>query len=154
MLIGIFEKRQIFVAKKHKIGFMSKYFTINELTRSDKARQHGIENIPSQVVALKLQQLIERVLDPLRELWGAPLLITSGYRCTRLNRIVGGAENSQHIVGEAADLTAGSRADNRALYEMAVRSSIPYDQIILEKGGVWIHISYRRNHPRRQNLEL
>ena len=137
-----------------KIGFMSKYFTVNELTRSDKARQNGIENIPSQVVTLKLQQLIERVLDPLRELWGAPLLITSGYRCTQLNRLVCGAENSQHIVGEAADLTAGSRTENRALYEMAVRSSIPYDQIILEKGGAWIHISYRRNHPRRQNLEL
>ncbi|MBR6495990.1 MAG: peptidase M15 [Rikenellaceae bacterium] len=133
---------------------MSKYFTVNELTRSDKARQNGLKNIPSQVVTLKLQQLIERVLDPLRELWGAPLLITSGYRCTQLNRIVGGVANSQHIAGEAADLTAGSRAENRALYEMAVRSKIPYDQIILEKGGLWIHISYRRNQPRRQHLEL
>ena len=133
---------------------MSKYFTINELTRSDLARQNGIENIPSQVVALKLQQLIEQVLDPLRELWGKPLRVTSGYRCTRLNRLAGGVDNSQHIVGEAADLTAGSRAENRALYEMAVRSKIPYDQIILEKGGLWIHISYRRNNPRRQHLEL
>ena len=137
-----------------KIGFMSKYFTVNELTRSDKARQNGIKNIPSQVVTLKLQQLIERVLDPLRELWGAPLLITSGYRCTQLNRLVCGAENSQHIVGEAADLTAGSTVQNRKLYEMALHSTIPYDQIILEKVGAWIHISYRRNHPRRQNLEL
>ena len=133
---------------------MSKYFTVNELTRSDTARQNGIENIPSQVVALKLQQLIEQVLDPLRELWGKPLHVTSGYRCTRLNRLAGGVDNSQHIVGEAADLTAGSRAENRALYEMAVRSKIPYDQIILEKGGLWIHISYRRNNPRRQHLEL
>ena len=133
---------------------MSKYFTINELTRSDLARQNGIENIPSQVVALKLQQLIELVLDPLRELWGKPLHVTSGYRCTRLNRLAGGVDNSQHIVGEAADLTAGSRAENRALYEMAVRSKIPYDQIILEKGGLWIHISHRRNNPRRQHLEL
>ena len=132
----------------------SKYFTVNELTRSDVARQNGIENIPSQVVTLKLQQLIEQVLDPLRELWSKPLLITSGYRCTQLNRIVGGVANSQHIAGEAADLTAGSRAENRALYEMAVRSKIPYDQIILEKGGLWIHISYRRNQPRRQHLEL
>ena len=133
---------------------MSKYFTINELTRSDLARQNGIENIPSQVAALKLQQLIEQVLDPLRELWGKPLRVTSGYRCTRLNRLAGGVDNSQHIVGEAADLTAGSRTENRALYEMAVRSKIPYDQIILEKGGLWIHISYRRNNPRRQHLEL
>ena len=133
---------------------MSKYFTINELTRSDLARQNGIENIPSQVAALKLQQLIEQVLDPLRELWGKPLRVTSGYRCTRLNRLAGGVDNSQHIVGEAADLTAGSRTENRALYEMAVCSKIPYDQIILEKGGLWIHISYRRNNPRRQHLEL
>ena len=133
---------------------MTKYFTINELIRSDTARRNGIDNIPSQVVTLRLGQLIEKVLNPLRELWGAPIIITSGYRSTLLNDMVGGAKNSQHITGNAADLTTGSRKDNRRLFEMVRSSNIPFDQLILENGGEWIHISYRQHHPRKQTLKL
>ncbi len=133
---------------------MSKYFTIYELTRSDTALRHGIKNIPSQIATLRLKQLIEIVLDPLRELWGAPITITSGYRSPKLNSLVGGVKNSQHITGNAADLTAGSVNENKRLFELIRHSDIPFDQLILEKGGKWIHISYRRHQPRKQTLKL
>ena len=117
-----------------------KHFTIAELTDSTTARQNGIDNTPPESAVKALQALVERVLDPLREAWGKPITVNSGYRCAELNRKVGGAEQSQHLRGEAADITAGSRADNRKLYELLRRLSLPLDQAINERGYKWIHV--------------
>ncbi|MGN1237556.1 MAG: D-Ala-D-Ala carboxypeptidase family metallohydrolase [Muribaculaceae bacterium] len=132
-----------------------KHFTIAELTDSTTARQNGIDNTPPESAVKALQALVERVLDPLREAWGKPITVNSGYRCAELNRKVGGAEQSQHLRGEAADITAGSRADNRKLYELLRRLSLPLDQAINERGYKWIHVSYTtRRHNRRQYLSI
>ena len=82
-----------------------KYFTIEEMTKSSTAKAKDIDNTPSQEILVKLQKLIEAILDPLREWYGKPIKVNSGYRCEALNKAVGSkANNSQHLYGEAADI--------------------------------------------------
>ena len=75
-----------------------KYFTMNELCASATARRLGISNEPDKWQEENLRRLVDHVLDPLREAWGAPVIVTSGYRCPRLNAAVGGARRSQHTL--------------------------------------------------------
>lgn len=126
-----------------------KYFTIEELTRSTTARLRGIDNTPSQQVIDNLNALVDNVLDPLREAWGKPLHVNSGYRCRALNKAVGGVPASQHMRGEAADITAGSKDANRELYSLLRQLNLPVDQAINEKDFSWIHVSYGPRHRRR-----
>ena len=136
-----------------------KYFSISELTKSNTATRLGIDNTPDAVVRYNLIALIENVLDPLREAWGAPIIVTSGYRCERLNKAVGGATNSQHRKGEAADIRtlSDSRADNMRLLRLLLRMKLPYDQVIAEYVDAqgrpdWIHVSYSRKKNRGSKL--
>ena len=121
-----------------------KYFTLKELTRSVTAKNKGIDNTPGEVEKNNLIALVENVLDPLREAWGQPIIITSGYRCPALNRAVGGSATSQHVKGEAADIRTVSDTveDNKALYELIKILNLPIDQCINEYGYDWIHVSY------------
>ena len=125
-----------------------KYFTIEELTRSTTTRLRGIDNTPSQQVIDNLNALVDNVLDPLREACGKPLHVNSGYRCRALNKAVGGVPASQHMRGEAADITAGSKDANRELYSLLKRLNLPVDQAINEKDFSWIHVSYGPRHRR------
>ena len=133
---------------------MAKYFDFNELIRSDIARSRSIDNTPPPQVAARLEVLAVRLLDPVRELWGAPLRVNSGYRCPALNRAVGGAATSGHMRGEAADITTGSREGNRRLFGMIVEKGLEFDQLIDEKGYSWLHISFREEGNRHQILHL
>lgn len=133
---------------------MMKYFTLGELTRSAMADARGIRNVCSLDEAENLKALVDNVLDPLREWYGKPVYVNSGYRCPQLNRAVGGAAGSQHMKGEAADITAGSPAENRRLFSY-IRKNLPFDQLIDESRYAWIHVSYRRDGGnRRQVLAL
>ena len=127
-----------------------KYFTIRELTRSATATAEKIDNTPSQAVVDKLTALIENVLDPLREAWGAPIIVTSGYRSPALNRAVKGAPTSQHVLGEAADIhtVSDTKEDNKKLYELIKKLKLPVDQCINEYDDNWIHVSYGPRHRR------
>ena len=133
-----------------------KYFTFDELTASATARRMGIPNIPSWRERENLRLLVENVLDPLREAWGKPVIVTSGYRCAMLNRIVGGAANSQHTTGMAADIRTltDTAADNRKLFDLALDLDLPFDQLIDEYGYDWVHISYSRYVTRKQVLHI
>lgn len=138
---------------------MAKYFTLHELTRSSVALAKGIDNTPPPDVKVKLTALMNNCLDPVRELWGKPITVNSGFRCPKLNEAVGGAVNSQHMKGEAADITTGSVDGNRKLFDMIVKSDIPFDQIISESGKnkipySWIHISYKPDSNRRNILHM
>ena len=94
------------------------------------------------------------MLDPLREWYGKPVTVNSGYRCPQLNRMVGGAASSQHLKGEAADITAGSKEENRKLFDY-IKSHLPFDQLIDEKNYSWVHVSYKRDgNNRKQILKL
>ena len=83
-----------------------KYFSLSEFSHSDTAVSLGIDNTVPWEYIPKIQHLVERVLDPIREHWGLPILVTSGYRCPELNEEVGGVEESWHMDGCAADITA------------------------------------------------
>ena len=115
------------------------YFTIEELCASDTARRRGIDNTPDAAKRQKLQTLIEQLLDPIRAAWGAPIVVNSGYRSPKLNAAVGGVSTSQHLRGEAADISVGTPAENKRLFDRIVslrdEGRIAFDQLIWEKGS-------------------
>lgn len=133
-----------------------KYFTMNELTASATAKRLGIPNVPSFRETENLRLLVENVLDPLREAWGAPIIVTSGFRSKMLNEMVGGAANSQHTTGMAADIRTLSDLpqDNERLFDLARRMDLPFDQLIDEYRYNWVHISYSRYSMRKQVLHI
>ena len=131
-----------------------KHFTVNELCRSVTAQRLGIDNRPPASAVCALQRLVEHVLDPLREAWGGPIHVNSGYRCPELNKAVGGTPYSQHQRGEAADITVGTRSGNRRLLALIKRLDLPVDQCIDEKGCRWIHVSHRTGHNRRLYMKF
>ena len=123
-----------------------KYFCIEELISSATALREGIDNRPSKCAYHLLHVLVDQLLDPIREAWGEPIVVSSGYRCKQLNALVGGVKNSHHILGCAADIIAGNRADHRKLFKMIQKMQqegrIKFTQLIWEGNGRWIHISY------------
>ena len=131
-----------------------RHFTIAELTRSATARRLGIDNTPPASAIRALTSLVDDVLDPLRDAWGGPIRVNSGYRCPELNKAVGGTPSSQHQHGEAADITVGSRSANRRLLALIKRLDLPVDQCIDEKGCRWIHVSHRRGRNRRMYMKF
>ena len=127
-----------------------KYFTYNELI----ATSHNVSNIPNTAARSNLHYLVVNVLDPVREMWGKPITVNSGYRSEKLNKLVGGASNSQHLYGQAADINVGSKEGNKKLFDMIVNSNIPFDQLIDEKNYQWLHISFDTIKNRKQILHL
>lgn len=131
-----------------------KYFTIEELCRSDTAKRLKIYNEPDDYIISNLIELTEQCLDKVRELWGNPIYVKSGYRSKQLNKAVNGVKNSHHLRGMAADITTGSKDTNKMLFKMIKESDIPFTQLINENDYSWIHISYDRNDLRYQILNL
>ena len=133
-----------------------KYFTIKEFERSGTAQLLGIDNrIPADLLP-NLETLVDNVLDPLREAYGKPITVTSGYRCDKLNRAVNGSEKSHHRKAQAGDIvgTPATKEENRKLFDLAQELSLPFTQLIDEHNYSWIHISYDPNDLRQQILHL
>lgn len=128
-----------------------KHFTIDELCRSDTARSRGIDNTPTEEVKRNLTELVANVLDPLREWYGKPIYVNSGYRCPALNKAVGGVASSQHLTGQAADIDVNDRAENRRLMKH-IEDNLDFDQLIWENGGAWVHVSYRADGKNRRQV--
>lgn len=131
-----------------------KYFTIRELIKSTTAIKRHIDNSPSKEIERSLTALVEKVLDPLREAYGKPIIVTSGYRCPKLNAIVGSTPSSQHVKGEAADIKSvqDTPEENKKLFDLIVKLKLPFDQLINEHNYDWVHVSYGARH-RRQKLK-
>lgn len=137
-----------------------KYFTFSEFSESETATRLGIDNkIPERAEA-HVVELVDLILDPLREAWGAPLVVTSGFRCKALNEAVGGVATSAHLEGWAADIVP-SKEDKRGIdafsafvVDWATEKDIAFDQILLEKSTYsrWVHIGVRslKGEQRRQ----
>ena len=123
-----------------------KYFTVKELCASATAQREGIDNTPTESAYHLLHVLVEQLLDPIREAWDEPIVVSSGYRCPELNALVGGATHSHHLLGCAADLIAGNRDDHRRLFrmiqQMQQKGRICFTQLIAEDNYRWLHISY------------
>lgn len=131
-----------------------RYFTINELCHSATGAKLGIDNTPPDAIKRNLIFLVSLVLDPLRDIYGKPIYVASGYRCPELNKAVGGAKNSQHLTGMAADIYV--KGESNAVLADIIRRQLPYDQLIYEKGTIrnpqWIHVSISRTNNRKQVL--
>ena len=131
---------------------MNNYFTNNELTDSETAKRLRIKNEPTKEQWINLFAIRDNVLNPLREKFGKPIRITSGFRSTELNKAVGGKSTSQHTKGEAVDITAINKADNKELFELC--KTLDFDQLLNEHDYSWIHVSYRKSGNRNQVLHI
>lgn len=134
-----------------------RYFTIGEFIRSDTAEKYGINNrLPSMKESDNIYRLVINVLDPLREAYGKPIHVSSGYRCPLLNALVGGSSTSDHMAGCAADIQGTPRTpeENRKLFSLIQELHLPFDQLIDEKGMSWVHVSHCAKGNRGQVLKL
>lgn len=127
-------------------------FTISELVRSDTAKQNGINNTPDINSLDNLLELIFYVLQPLRDKLKKPIIITSGFRSVKVNNLVGGVSNSQHLYGQAADITVNGMSAAQ-LFGFVKNSGVEYDQCINEYNS-WVHVSYNKGHNRKQAFRL
>ena len=125
---------------------LSEHFSLGEFVRSSTAQRMGIDNTPDAEAIENMRNLCTKVLEPLREHLGQPVVITSGFRSKRLNEAVGGVKQSQHLRGEAADLMVESEKQAREWIRWMM-DFLEFDQLILEKKGkkVWVHVSLKRN---------
>ena len=130
---------------------LSKNFSLEEMCRSNTARVRGLPNVPNAEQVKNLQQLCENVLQPLRDHLGKPVAINSGFRSQAVNMAVGGAKNSQHTKGEAADIKCKDYPYAKKIYAW-IMDNLEFDQVILERKGkaVWVHVSFRTNGKNRQ----
>lgn len=123
---------------------MKNYFNLKEFIDSKVARDNNIDNIPSFDIVINIKMLVDNLLNDLRDKWGSSIIVNSGYRCKKLNDLVGGVKNSAHLYGLAADIIPGNEKMNEFI-EFIKKWAIDkdFDQIIIEKSGktTWIHIS-------------
>ena len=135
---------------------LSKHFTLKEFTKSDTASRKGISNNPTKQHKQNLVKLCEEVLEPIREHFGRPIKISSGYRSKTLNRAIGGSKTSDHSLGRAADF----EIDGLSNYQVAkwIEKNLNYRQLILEfytpgqPNSGWIHVSYAGAPHKNQEL--
>ncbi len=139
---------------------LSEHFTLGEMIASGTARQYEIDNMPTPDIIDNLRELCINVLEPVRRRFGVTR-ITSAYRCEELNRRLGGAKNSQHMRGEAADIHIAGREEGMKIFEF-IRDNVVFDQLLFENimtnGCCWLHVSYttrriNRRMAKEMNLE-
>lgn len=138
---------------------ISKNFKMEEFIESSTAKKYNIDNTPSEEIKKRIIELVEKVMQPIRTKWGKSIIITSGYRCKKLNDKVGGSKTSQHMSGYACDFetTNGQNAELfNMIKEMIENKEIEVDQLIWEYGTKenpnWIHISLHTDKMRNQIL--
>lgn len=128
-----------------------RYFELDEFVSSATAKKKGIDNTPSFEVVAHLDELVENVLDPLRAAYGMPIRVSSGYRSAALNKAVGGAPTSVHMIGYAADLQVGGSFSkfSEFVVQWFKKTGTRFDQVLLESdkrtGAKWIHIGLKNN---------
>jgi len=128
--------------------YLSQHFSLPEFVVSQTAIRKGIDNTPPSDAIINLQQLCIHVLEPIRKELGV-VNVSSGYRCPKLNKAIGGAATSQHTEGKAADITISGKSVAE-VFEYVRHSVIEFDQMINEFDGAWLHISYNPGKNRRE----
>lgn len=122
-----------------------KYFTLYELCKSDTAKKQNIDNFPTWEVVDNLKRIVEEILDPLREWYGRPINVNSAYRSQKLNKAVGGVNNSLHLSGCGVDIDTNSTEENKKLFEY-IKNNLPFTELGWEGNGSWIHVGYNGNN--------
>lgn len=130
------------------MGTISKNFSYKEFEDSEKAKEMHITNVIKTVaVRDSVKALVDNVLQPLRDKWGEPMVINSGYRCPELNKAVKGELTSQHLKGEAADIRCSKPLE---LAQLAYDMGLPYDQMILY--ATFVHFSHKLTGVQRKQV--
>ena len=134
---------------------LSEHFTLEEMTRSQLAARHGIDNTPNDMQLENLKTLAKGMELVRTKLDSLPIIISSGFRCEDLNDLLGSKRTSAHIAGLACDFTCDRYSHVGRVFEVLAESSIPYDQLIYEFSS-WIHVSFppEGEEPRRQTLVI
>jgi hypothetical protein len=135
---------------------LSKNLALAEVMRSETAKRKGISNMPTPEHIENFKKLAENVFQPIREHFGVPIHLSSGYRSAALNKAVGGASSSQHCKGEAIDIDMdGTTVTNKQIFEF-VRDNVNFDQMIWEFGTDtnpdWVHVSYNSDGAQRKQI--
>lgn len=126
---------------------MSKNFSIQELTYSSTAKSRGIDNTPNPTVVKNLNALMDNVLQPLRDWYGKPIHVNSGYRCKTLNKAVGGSSTSYHLYGYAADIRGENMVESKKLFDH-IKRNLAFSELLWERnkyGSYWVHVAYNPN---------
>jgi zinc D-Ala-D-Ala carboxypeptidase len=138
---------------------LSKYVSLAEVIRSDTAKRKGIDNSPTAEHLENLKVICDEVFDKVREYFGVPLFISSGYRSAALNKAIGGSATSDHNLGRALDLDQdghGNGVTNADVFNY-IKSNLDFDQLIWEfgtdKNPDWVHVGYRKGANRKQILK-
>jgi hypothetical protein len=135
---------------------LSKHFELAEFIRSSTAKRAGISNMPTDAHLENIKLLCEKVLEPIRVYFARPIILSSGYRSSALNRAVGGSSSSQHCSGEAADIDMdGTNVTNAQIFNY-IKDNLEFDQLIWEFGTDtnpdWVHVSYESNGRQRKQI--
>jgi zinc D-Ala-D-Ala carboxypeptidase len=130
---------------------ISNHISYIEATQSPTAERLGINNNPDKAQLEAMQLVAEKCFEPLRLWYGKPIKINSFFRSDLLNRAVKGALTSQHKKGEAIDLDAGSKEENKKLFDW-IKANLDFDQVINEYNYSWVHVSYSKTKNRKQIL--
>ena len=130
---------------------ISKNITFNEATKSNTAIRNGIKNEPNAQELSNMKLVAEKCFEPLREWYGKPIKVNSFFRSDKLNTLVKGSKTSQHVEGKAIDMDAGSKEENKKLFEWC-KANLVFDQLINEYDYSWVHISYNASKNRNQIL--
>ena len=138
---------------------ISPNLNLAEITRSDTAKRHGIDNTPTAEHLENFKLLAEKVFEPIREHFKTPIFISSGYRSKELNAFIKGSSSSQHCTGQAIDIDMdGSNGEvtNRMVFDF-IKNKLDFDQLIWEMGTDfnpdWVHVSYVKGKNRKQKLK-
>jgi hypothetical protein len=135
---------------------LSKHLSLAEVTRSESAKRNGISNEPTAEHLENFKKLAEKVFEPIREHFKAPIHISSGYRSAALNKKIGGASSSQHCSGEAIDIDMdGTAITNKQVFDF-IKQHLEFDQLIWEFGTTsnpdWVHVSYESTGKQRKQI--
>ena len=128
---------------------LSTHLDLSEVIRSDSAKRNGISNMPTEEHIANFMLLAEKIFEPIREHFGVPIRISSGYRSKELNAKIGGSATSQHCKGQAIDIDMdGTSLTNKQIFDY-IKDNLPFDQLIWEFGNEencdWVHVSYVPN---------
>ena len=137
---------------------ISEHLDLSELIRSESAKRKNIDNMPSSDIIDNLKKLAEQVFEPIRNNFRVPIIISSGFRCVKLNASIGGAASSQHCKGEAIDIDMDGTPNDvtNAMIFHYIKEKLDFDQLIWEFGTNdnpdWVHVSY--SHTGKQRKEI
>jgi hypothetical protein len=137
---------------------LSKHLDLSEVIRSDSAKRNGISNMPTPEHIENFKLLAEKVFEPIREHFGVPIRISSGYRSKELNdKTKGASKTSDHCFGRAIDIdNDGTSITNKQIFDF-IKNNLKYKQLIFEFGTdenpAWVHVSYDPNNLKNETLK-